>query len=140
MNAVHGEMTVSAAARRAGITIDTIRYYERRGLLAKAPRNRAGYRSFDGAAVQRLRFIRHAQVLGFTLKEIMQLLALRVAPGTTCNDVRSRAQMKMSDIERKIRALRAMKMALQELLSACTADGPATECSFLTNLDSEEWR
>lgn len=90
--------------------------------------------------MQRLRFIKHAQALGFTLNEIKQLLALRITPGITCTDVRYRAQMKMTDIERKIRSLNAMKKALQQLVSACTSDGPAGECSFLENLKNEEPR
>jgi MerR, DNA binding len=76
----------------------------------------------------------------FTLNEVKQLLALRITPGCTCTDVRYRAQTKMEDIQRKISSLHAMKRALQRLASACTADGPASECSFLANLNNEEMR
>ena len=131
-------MTVGIAAKRAGVKIDTIRYYERRALLPKSPRTEAGYRTLTDETVQRLRFIKHAQALGFTLNEIKQLLALRLTPGKTCADVRSRAEAKTADIERKIRSLQVMKRALQQLVSACRSDGPATKCSFLENLSKED--
>jgi len=131
-------ITVGSLAKRAGVSIDTIRYYERRGLLAKPARSLAGYRTYGGSTVQRLRFIRNAQALGFTLSEIEQLLTLHTAQGTTCDHVRYRAQLKLADIERKIRSLDAMKKALQQLVSACKADGPTTECSFLGSLSAEE--
>jgi MerR family transcriptional regulator, copper efflux regulator len=138
MKAGNQTMTVGTAARRAGVKIDTIRYYERRALLSKSPRTEAGYRTLTDETVQRLRFIKHAQALGFTLNEIKQLLALRLTPGKTCADVRSRAVAKAADIEQKIRSLQVMKRALQQLVSACKADGPASKCSFLENLNKEE--
>jgi MerR family copper efflux transcriptional regulator len=78
MKAGNETMTVGTAARRAGVKIDTIRYYERRALLPKSPRTEAGYRTLTDETVQRVRFIKHAQALGFTLNEIKQLLALRL--------------------------------------------------------------
>ena len=138
MKAGNGTMTVGTAARRAGVKIDTIRYYERRALLPRSPRTEAGYRTLTDETVQRLRFIKHAQALGFTLNEIKQLLALRLTPGKTCADVRSRAEAKTADIERKIRSLQVMKRALQQLVSACKSDGPASKCSFLENLNKED--
>jgi len=131
-------MTVGTAARRAGVKIDTIRYYERRALLPKSPRTEAGYRTLTDETVQRLRFIKHAQALGFTLSEIKQLLALRLTPGKTCADVRGRAETKAADIEQKIRSLQIMKRALHQLVSACKSDGPASKCSFLENLNKED--
>jgi DNA-binding transcriptional MerR regulator len=138
MKVENGTMTVGIPARRAGVKIDTIRYYERRALLPKSPRTEAGYRTFTEEAVQRLRFIKHAQVLGFTLSEVKQLLTLRLTPGKTCDDVRSRAEAKTAEIERKIRSLEAMKWALQQLVSVCKSDGPAIKCSFLENLNKED--
>jgi Hg(II)-responsive transcriptional regulator len=138
MKAGNETMTVGTAARRAGVKIDTIRYYERRALLPKSPRTEAGYRTLTDETVQRLRFIKHAQALGFTLNEIKQLLALRLAPGKTCADVRSRAEAKTAAIERKIRSLQVMKRALQQLVSACESNGPVSECSFLENLNKED--
>src|SRR2546426_3972079 len=106
-------------ARRGGVNLETIRYYERKGLLPKPPRTPAGYRTFDAEAVRRLRFIKQAQALGFSLKEIRGLLALRLDPRASCADVRRRAEAKMADIEDKLRALRAMKRALVRLTAAC---------------------
>jgi MerR family transcriptional regulator, copper efflux regulator len=137
MKPQNGAMTIGAAAKRAGVKIDTIRYYERRGLLAKPDRNLAGYRTFNETTVQRLRFIKRVQELGFTLNETKQLLTLRITPGTTCVDVRRKAEKKIADIGRKIRSLNAMQSALRELVSACTAEGPASECSLLATLGGE---
>jgi MerR family transcriptional regulator, copper efflux regulator len=134
MKAIIGSMTVGALAKQAGVKIDTIRYYERRGLLLTPPRTNSGYRTFTPASIDRLRFIKEAQALGFTLTEVNQLLALRLSPGVTCTDVRERAQAKVAEIEQKIQSLRTMKQALQHVVSACVADGPARKCSFLANL------
>jgi MerR family copper efflux transcriptional regulator len=138
MKAAIGSMTVGALAKQAGVKIDTIRYYERRGLLPKPPRTDSGYRTFTPASVERLRFIRQAQALGFTLAEINQLLTLRLNPGTTCMDVRKRAEAKIADIEQKIQSLYGMKRALQRLVSSCAANGPANQCSFLANLSERK--
>jgi Zn(II)-responsive transcriptional regulator len=140
MKAGSETMTVGTAAKRAGVKIDTIRYYERRALLPKSPRTEAGYRTFTEETVQRVRFIKHTQALGFTLNEIKQLLALRLPPGKTCADVRSRTEAKIADLERKIRSLQDMKRALQQLVSACKSDGPVSKCSFLENLAEEDMR
>jgi len=133
-------MTVGTLARQAGVKIDTIRYYERHGLLPKASRTNSGYRVFTHVSVDRLKFIKEAQALGFTLNEVKQLLALRVSPGMTCNDVRERAEAKVADIQYKVDSLLAMTRALQQLVSACEAVGPASECSFLTNLHERSLR
>jgi MerR family copper efflux transcriptional regulator len=138
MKAGNETMTVGTAARRAGVKIDTIRYYERRALLPKSPRTEAGYRTLTAETIQRLRFIKHAQALGFTLNEIKQLLALRLTLSKTCADVRSGAEAKTAGIEQKIRSLQVMKRALQQLVSACKSDGPASKCSFLENLNRED--
>jgi MerR family copper efflux transcriptional regulator len=140
MKAVNSSLTVGTLAKQAGVKIDTIRYYERHGLLPKPTRTNAGYRIFTPASVERLRFIKQAQALGFTLNEVKELLALRLSPGVTCTDVRNRAQAKLAEIQQKIDTLHAMKRALQQLVSACTADGPASECSFLANLHQRSLR
>jgi Hg(II)-responsive transcriptional regulator len=130
-------MTTGTVAKRVGVNIDTIRYYERQALLPKPPRTTAGYRTFTEATVQRLRFIKQAQALGFTLKEVKELLALRVTPDTTCADVRKRADAKVAAIEKRIASLQAMKEALRQLVSACEMDGPPSECSLLENLSKQ---
>src|SRR5881397_988317 len=124
-------------AIQGGVNLETIRYYERRGLLPKPPRTRVGYRNFDAEAVRRLRFIKQAQALGFSLKEVRELLALRLDPRSSCADVRRRAEAKIADIEQKLRALRAMKRALVRLTAACVGRGPVSTCPILESLDHE---
>jgi len=125
----------SELANRGGVNLETVRYYERRGLLPKPPRTAAGYRTFDAAAVRRLRFIKQAQALGFSLKEIRELLALRVDPRASCADVRRRAEAKIADIDEKLRALRAMRRALVRLTAACAGRGPVRACPILESLE-----
>ena len=132
MKTANSSMTVGMLAKQAGVKI---RYYELRGLLPKPPRTNSGYRTFTHDSVERLSFIKQVQALGFTLTEEKQVLTLRLSPGMTCTDVREQAQAKMADIKRKINSLNAMTRALQQLVSASAVDGPASECSFLANLD-----
>ena len=131
-------LTTSGVAKKGGVNLETIRYYERRGLLPKPPRTPSGYRLFAPGDVRRLRFIKHAQALGFSLKEVKELLALRVTPGVSCADVRVRAEGKIRDIEAKLRALAAMKKALGRLTAACAGRGSVSQCPILDSLDAEE--
>ena len=125
----------SELANRGGVNLETVRYYERRGLLPKPPRTLAGYRTFDAGAVRRLRFIKQAQALGFSLKEIKALLALRLDPRASCADVRRRAEAKIADIDGKLHALRAIKRALVRLTAACAGRGPVSACPILESLE-----
>ena len=127
--------TIGALARNAGVNIETVRYYERRGLLLKPPRTPSGYRVFSEEAVRRLRFIRRAQQLGFSLKEVKELLGLQINPRTTCADVKRRSEAKIADIEAKARDLEAMRKALVKLVATCSGHGPATQCPILESLD-----
>ncbi len=131
-------ITISQLAKRSAVSLETIRYYERQGLLLKPPRSTAGYRLFPLDDVRRVRFIRRAQELGFSLKEIKELLALRVTPGTTTADVRKRAEAKITDIEEKVQTLRAMKKALTRLTATCCGDGSISECPILESLSVEK--
>src|SRR5207253_7102533 len=128
----------SELANRGGVNLETVRYYERRGLLPKPPRTAAGYRAFDGDAVRRLRFIKQAQALGFSLKEVRELLALRLDPRTSCADVRRRAEAKIADIEERLRGLRAMKKVLVRITAACAGHGPVSECPILESLEERD--
>lgn len=131
-------ITIGELAKRGAVNLETIRYYERQGLLPKPPRSSSGYRLFPLDSVRRVRFIKRAQELGFSLKEIKELLALRVTPGTTSADVRKRAQAKVANIEEKVQTLRAMKKALVQLTATCCGDGPASECPILEGLSLEK--
>lgn len=131
-------LTVGKVASSAGLAIDTVRYYEREGLLQKPARTSSGYRQYTADAVTRLRFIRQAKDLGFTLSEIRELLTLKVAPGKSCADVRARAEAKIADVERRIAQLDRMKRALAKLATACSGRGPTSECPILEALERQE--
>jgi MerR family mercuric resistance operon transcriptional regulator len=118
-------LTIGQVARLAGVGVETVRFYERRGLLEEPSRKASGYRQYTADVVSRLRFIRRAKELGFTLSEISELLALRLDPSATREDVRRRAETKMADIEAKIEDLRRMRNALEELSINCRGHGPA---------------
>jgi Hg(II)-responsive transcriptional regulator len=131
-------MKIGEVAERGGVNLQTIRYYEREGLLPSPPRMASGYRLFTFATVRRVRFIKRAQQLGFTLSEIRELLNLRVSDGRSSSEVRSIAEAKIADIDQKIRALQAVKQALTRLTDKCSGYGLATECPILEGLDSDE--
>ena len=132
-----GNMTIGQMARSAGASVETIRFYEREGLLEHPARSASGYRKYAPEAVARLRMIRQAKELGFSLNEIKELLALRVAPGKSCSDVRARTERKIADIDQRIAALKRMKAALARLAAACAGRGPTSECPILEALESE---
>lgn len=127
--------SIGQTAKRAGVGIETIRFYERKGLIAPPPRRASGYRQYPAETVDRLRFIKRAKDLGFSLKEIGELLALRVTPGTTCGHVKRRAETKIADIDGRIRALRRMRRALDKLTKACDGKAPIRDCPILESLD-----
>lgn len=129
-------LTIGRLAQTAGVNLETVRYYERRGLLPKPPRTQAGYRQFPPDTSQRLHFIKRAQELGFSLEEIRELLALRVERGN-CADVRARAQAKIADIEKKMKALAAMKSTLRDLVKKCE-QGASAECMILASLENSK--
>ncbi len=132
-------LRVGQVARRSGVNLQTLRYYERRGLLPAPPRTEAGYRAYPPQAVDRVRLIKRAQSLGFTLQEIGDLLELRAAPGTCCADVRRRAETKLQIIEEKIRSLEAMRRALGRLIAECSGQrAPVSECPILEALEGEK--
>jgi Hg(II)-responsive transcriptional regulator len=130
-------LTIGHLAQLGGVNLETIRYYERRGLLPKPARTAAGYRQFAPEAARRLRFIKRAQELGFSLDEIRDLLALGTRPRQNRATIRVRAQAKIDDINGKIAALAAMKNTLHELVNQCEGCGPTAECPILASLDEE---
>jgi Hg(II)-responsive transcriptional regulator len=133
-------MTIGTAARKAGVGVETIRFYERRGLIEQPPRPSGnGFRVYPEQSVQRIRFIRQAQDLGFSLKEIEVLLSLRADPTTDCADVRERAQTKLAEVNRKITKLEHIRNALETLIAACPGGGALRSCSIMESLrDGEE--
>ncbi len=127
-------------AAQAGVNVQTLRYYERRGLLKEPERRPSGYREYPPDTVRRIRFIKRAQELGFTLTEIEDLLRLRDDQELACAEVRSAAETKMEDIEQKIRQLRAMKRALGVLVATCATEGSPRHCPILEALDDGKER
>ena len=130
-------LTIGTLAKQSGVNLETVRFYERRGLLPEPPRSESGYRLYPPDAARRLRFIRRAQELGFSLKEVEELLSLRVLPRTTSRDIRKRAEAKIADIEAKMKALESMRQALGKLTKACVGCAPASECPILDSLDGD---
>ena len=131
-------LTIGRLAKQAGVNLETVRFYERRGLLPKPPRSASGYRLFPTDSPRRLRFIRRDQELGFSLKEIRELLSLRVSRTTTSRDIRTLAEAKIADIDAKIRSLDSMKKTLRKLATVCDGCAPLAECPILESLDGED--
>ncbi len=136
----HETLKTGEVAARAGVNVQTLRYYERRGLLKEPERRPSGYREYPPDAVQLIRFIKRAQDLGFTLSEVEDLLRLRADQESACAEVRSAAEAKIKDIEQKIRHLRAMKRALGELVASCVTEGSPRHCPILEALDDRKER
>lgn len=130
-------LTISEFAARAGVNVQTVRYYERRGILHEPERTASGYRQYGPDALMRIRFIRSAQGLGFTLEEIEDLLDLRVEDPGSCSVVAERTRSKLADVRRKIRDLRRIERVLEKLGSACATRMQTAECPILESLTEE---
>ncbi len=130
-------LSIGQLARRTGVGIETVRYYERRGLLHEPQRRQSGYRQYGEDAVARLQFIRRAKDIGFTLREIGELLSLGHDLSAPAVDVKGRAEAKIADIEGKICSLQRMQKALKSLTSACDEHGTVGECPLLEALSED---
>ncbi len=135
---MNAKLTIGKLAKQAGVNIDTVRYYERRRLLSPDGYLDSGYRLYAPEAAQKLRFIKNAQELGFTLKEISGLLRLRVSGRARCGDVKRRARAKLSDVESRIRRLEAMRQVLKELLRTCHSGRTTDHCPILRSLEENK--
>ena len=133
-------MKIGEVARAAGIGIDAIRFYEREGLIEEPGRRPSGYRVYGADVVLNLRFIRRAKELGFSLKQISELLSLEADPQAGAADVKRLAEEKLADIESRIRALQRMRRALRRLTEGCPGTGPTSRCSILGTLNRAEKR
>jgi MerR family mercuric resistance operon transcriptional regulator len=131
-------LTIGKAAESAGVRIATIRFYERRGLIAQPPKPQSGYRIYPPETVARIRFIRQAQDIGFSLAETAELLSLQARPDSDCADIRERAQAKRAEVERKIDQLVRVRAALDDLIAACPGNGALRACSILSALSEGE--
>jgi len=128
---------IGEVARRAHVNKETVRYYEKRGLIPKPDRRRSGYRIFTKRHIEQIRFIKRAQELGFTLSEIKELLELRMDENTTCSEIKSEAQRKYRDVVDKIEDLQRIKTTLLDLIDSCTGSGPKGDCPILDALEGE---
>ena len=132
------DLTIGRLAKTSGIATETLRYYERRGLLEPSQRTPSGYRLYGPAAAQRLRFIRRAQALGFSLDEIAELLALSDDPGESAASVKQLTRAKIDDIERRIRDLERMRQGLAALEGRCPGHGSTSDCPMLGALNQDD--
>ena len=130
-------MRIGEIADRAGVGVETVRFYEHKGLISQPlrPQN-GGYREYPNETVRRIRFIRSAQKLGFSLSEILELLDYEAGPYARCSDVRERADAKLIEVQHKIDKLGRISHALEELILACTAEGPAKRCSIIESINN----
>lgn len=127
-------LTIGRLAQFANVNVETVRYYQRVGLITEPPKPATGYRQYPAKTVDRIHFIKRAQQLGFTLQEIIELLALGDGH---CADVRRRAEAKRSQIDRQIRDLRALRHTLDNLIDACGASQATAPCPIVETLSGQ---
>jgi len=130
-------LTIGQVAAAADVNVQTIRYYERRGLFAVPRRTASGYRQYPADAVTRLRFIKHAQELGFSLNEVRELLDLRVRDGAACDAVARKTRQKIDLVQQRIRDLRRINRTLERLAAACGARQRTDPCPILEALEDD---
>ncbi|MAO57557.1 MAG: heavy metal-responsive transcriptional regulator [Rhodospirillaceae bacterium] len=130
-------LNIGDVAGQGGVTVETLRYYEREGLIEAPDRDANGYRKYAPEVVRQIQFIKRAQDVGFTLKDIKELLSLKADPGASCRDVRARAEGKISEMGEKIVMLQRMKAVLADWAAACPDAGPVDQCPILDALDQE---
>ena len=134
-------LTIGAAAREAGVGVETIRFYERQKLIERPAKPvGTGVRRYPAETISHIRFIREAQRLGFSLREIRELLALRADPAADCASVREQALAKLGEVNEKIERLREIGSALQTLIASCPAEGSLQSCSIIDALEMRSQR
>lgn len=129
------QLTIGQLARNVGVNVQTVRYYERLNVLGPSARRPSGYRLYGHEEERRLRFIKNAQALGFTLREIAELLALRLASTARCGDVQKKAEAKLVQVESKVRDLQVLARGLTSLIRACRVGQPTGHCPILMSLE-----
>lgn len=130
-------MKIGELAQRAGVRIDTVRYYERQGLLPPPVRQPSGYRSYAPSDISRLRFVRRAKALGFTLEEIRELLALSGRREDDMGGLKATATEKLADVEAKLTELKRIRDGLKTLVASCPGHGALEQCPILNALDED---
>lgn len=133
-------LTIGQVAQKTGLGVETIRFYERKGLIDEPARKQSGYRQYAADVVDRLVFIQQAKTLGFSLAEINELLFLKLKPDSSSREVKKIAEAKLADIEDKIKKLKRMENVLKKLVGECSGHGPASECPILEAFGSAKVR
>lgn len=129
------EMTIGKIASQAGVNIQTVRFYERKGILSPSERKPSGYRVYTADAVNKIRFTKNAQELGFSLKEIIDLLGLKVSRTARCPAVKKKAKLKLRDVEEKIKGLESIRKALKGLVKSCHSNKTTDHCPILKAIE-----
>ncbi|RLC15621.1 MAG: heavy metal-responsive transcriptional regulator [Deltaproteobacteria bacterium] len=135
MEAKMDKLLIGELAEKVNVNKETIRYYERKGLIPNPPRNDSGHRQYSEIDIKRTEFIKRTQSLGFSLKEIKDLLMLKIEPGTTCKDIQKIVELKIVDVDQKITDLMLIKKTLKNLAGRCTSKGPVSDCPILDELE-----
>ncbi|MCZ6566015.1 MAG: MerR family transcriptional regulator [Gammaproteobacteria bacterium] len=128
-------LRIGEVANKSHVGVETVRFYEREGLIALPKRNVSGYRQYSESAIKQIQFIQHAKTLGFSLKDIRELIKLKSTRDARCKSIKSTAKAKIADIQEKIDALKRMKMALEPLVAQCKSSDPISDCPILNALD-----
>ena len=129
------QLTIGKLAKQAGVGIQTVRFYERQGLIQKPPK-RGGFHYYSSEDAKRIRFIKRAQEVGFTLREVQELLDLRIQSTATCGDVKHKTDEKITEVEAKIRDLHRIKRSLKQLSEACVRqEASASQCPVLDRFE-----
>ena len=131
-------MRIGQVAKRAGVNVETIRFYERKRLITQPLRTSGGYREYRNEAIANIRFIKRAQELGFSLAEIAELLSWQADPRATCADVKQKAEAKISTIHGRIIDLQKMKHSLEQLAAACKGSGPLNDCPIIDCFETQK--
>ncbi len=129
-------MKIGQVAKQAGISVEAVRFYEKQGLIKSPARNESGYRIYSSDAIHQLSFVTRAKELGFSLKEIRELLLLRDSPNITCAEIKNQTEKKIADIEQKITDLKLIKDSLVALANSCPGVGTLDKCPILKRFDT----
>lgn len=130
-------LNIGQVARQTGVTVETVRFYEKQGLINAPQRTVSGYRQYPQDTVKRVRFIQNAKDLGFTLKDISELLTLRQESGTSCADIKLRTTQKIDEVDQKIRDLKRIREALGRMILKCNDQEALSQCPILEELDED---
>lgn len=131
-------LRIGQVAQRAGVGVETVRFYERQGLIDEPPRSTSGYRQYSEGTVTKLRFIKRAKDLGFSLSEVKEMISLRLDSTASASEVKTRAEAKIADIEEKLRDLQRVREALLHLVQGCDGTSSTAACPILVALETEE--